>query len=54
MIWAGTASCRCSWWRGARAAGLVFSPRDVFTARTPAGLAAIAETAAGVAREGAR
>src|ERR1700683_3576679 len=29
----------------ARAAGLVFSPRDVFTARTPAGLAAIAETA---------
>ena len=34
----------------ARAAGLVFSPRDVFTARTPAGLAAIAETA-GVARE---
>src|SRR5580700_11339142 len=34
----------------ARAAGLVFSPRDVFTARTPAGLAAVAETA-GPARE---
>ena len=29
----------------ARAAGLVFSPRDVFTAQTPAGLAAIAEAA---------
>ena len=27
----------------ARAAGLVFSPRDVFTAQTPAGLAAIAQ-----------
>ena len=33
----------------ARAAGLVFSPRDVFTVRTPAGLAAIA-AAAGPAR----
>ena len=30
---------------GARAAGLVFSPRDVFQARTPAGLAAIAQAA---------
>src|ERR1700735_1450886 len=29
----------------ARAAGLVFSPRNVFTAQTPAGLAAIAEAA---------
>ena len=34
----------------ARAAGLVFSPRDVFTAQTPAGLAAMAQ-AAGPARE---
>ena len=29
----------------ARAAGLVFSPRDVFTAQTPAGLARVAEVA---------
>ena len=29
----------------ARAAGLVFSPRDVFTAQTPAGLAAMAQAA---------
>ena len=35
----------------ARAAGLVFSPRDVFQAQTPAGLAAIA-AAAGPARTG--
>ena len=34
----------------ARAAGLVFSPRDVFTAQTPAGLAAMAQ-AAGPARK---
>src|ERR1700735_1223629 len=34
----------------ARAAGLVFSPRDVFTAQTPAGLARVAQ-ATGRARE---
>ena len=45
--WAGTAFCRCRWWRGRGPPVLLCRPRDVFVEQTVARLARVARVADG-------